>query len=92
MRLRRGVYAGVLGPALETSAERRWLRASGGDAVGMSTVTDVVAAVHCGFSVVGFSAITNKATGGPDQQPDTIEDVFRHAAICGAEDRGRAEK
>ncbi len=83
VKLRRGIYAGVLGPALETSAERRFLRAAGGDAVGMSTVTDVVAAVHCGLSVVGLSAITNKATGGPDQQPDTIEAVFRHAAICG---------
>ncbi len=81
--LRHGIYAGVLGPALETSAERRFLRASGGDAVGMSTVTDVVAAVHCGLSVVGLSAITNKATGGPDQQPDTIEEVFANAAICG---------
>ncbi len=81
--LRRGIYAGVLGPALETSAERRFFRASGGDAVGMSTVLEVIAAVHCGFSVLGLSAITNKATGGPDQQPDTMEEVFANAAICG---------
>lgn len=81
--LRRGIYAGVLGPSLETSAERRFYRASGADAVGMSTVTEVVAAVHAGLSVLGVSAITNKATGGPDQQPDTIEEVFANAAICG---------
>ncbi|BCH34082.1 purine nucleoside phosphorylase [Mesorhizobium sp. L-8-10] len=81
--VRQGIYAGVLGPALETSAERRFFRASGGDAVGMSTVTEVVAAAHAALPVIGISAITNAATGGPDQQPDTIEDVFAHAAICG---------
>lgn len=79
----RGIYAGITGPSLETSAERRFLRASGGDAVGMSTVTEVIAAVHAGMRVVGLSAITNAATGGPDQQPDTVEDVLAHAAICG---------
>lgn len=81
--IRRGIYAGVLGPALETSAERRLFRASGGDAVGMSTVTEVIAAVHAALPVVGLSAITNEATGGPDQQPDTVEAVFAVAAICG---------
>ncbi|WP_163267252.1 purine-nucleoside phosphorylase [Chelativorans alearense] len=81
--VRRGIYAGVLGPSLETSAERRFLRAAGADAVGMSTVTEVIAANHASLPVVGFSAITNQATGGPDQQPDTVEDIFAHAAICG---------
>jgi len=81
--VRRGIYAGVLGPSLETSAERRFLRASGADAVGMSTVTEVIAAAHCGLAVAGFSGITNKATGGADQQVDTLEDIFAHAAICG---------
>lgn len=80
---REGIYAGVTGPSLETSAERRFLRAAGADAVGMSTVTEVIAAVHAGLRVVGLSAITNKATGGDDQQPDTIEDVHRHAAVAG---------
>ncbi|WP_309083406.1 purine-nucleoside phosphorylase [Chelativorans sp.] len=79
----RGIYAGILGPSLETSAERRFLRAAGGDAVGMSTVTEVIAAVHAGLRVVGLSAITNAATGGPDQQPDTVEEVLANAAICG---------
>lgn len=81
--LRRGIYAGIPGPSLETSAERRYLRNSGGDAVGMSTVVEVIAAVHAGFRVLGLSAITNSATGGPDQRPDTIEDVLANAAIAG---------
>ncbi|MCR4268780.1 purine-nucleoside phosphorylase [Nitratireductor sp. ZSWI3] len=81
--LRRGIYAGVLGPSLETSAERRYYRASGSDAVGMSTVTEVIAAAHANLPVIGLSAITNKATGGPEQQPDTIEEVFANAEIAG---------
>lgn len=82
--LAEGVYVGITGPSLETSAERRFLRASGGDAVGMSTVLEVVAAVHCGFRVLGVSAVTNAADGGPDQQPDTIEEVLENAAKAGA--------
>lgn len=81
--MRRGIYAGVKGPELETSAERRHFRASGGDAVGMSTVMEVIAAAHAGLPVVGISAITNAATGGPDQQPDTVEAIFAVAEICG---------
>ncbi|EKE43208.1 inosine guanosine and xanthosine phosphorylase family [Oceaniovalibus guishaninsula JLT2003] len=73
--LRTGVYAGCHGPALETSAERRFMRLVGGDAVGMSTVLEVVAANHAGMRVLGLSAIANAATGGPDQQPDTVEQI-----------------
>ncbi|MEO0681559.1 MAG: purine-nucleoside phosphorylase [Pseudomonadota bacterium] len=79
-----GIYAGITGPSLETSAERRWLRATGGDAVGMSTVLEVIAANHAGMAVLGLSAVTNAADGGPDQQPDTIEDVLENAARAGA--------
>ncbi|PSM19354.1 purine-nucleoside phosphorylase [Nitratireductor sp. StC3] len=78
-----GIYAGIAGPSLETSAERRFLRSAGADAVGMSTVHEVIAAAHVGLKTIGLSAITNKATGGPDQQPDTIEDVLAHARIAG---------
>jgi purine-nucleoside phosphorylase len=81
--LRRGIYAGIAGPSLETSAERRWLRAAGADAVGMSTVLEVIAANHAGLPVLGLSAITNAATGGPDQKPDTIEEVLENAARAG---------
>ncbi|MBA3325035.1 MAG: purine-nucleoside phosphorylase, partial [Rhodobacteraceae bacterium] len=65
LKLAAGIYAGIAGPSLETSAERRWLRATGADAVGMSTVLEVIAARHAGLAVLGFSAITNAATGGP---------------------------
>lgn len=82
--LRTGIYAGVPGPQLETSAERRFMRAAAADAVGMSTVIEVIAAVHCGMRVLGISAITNDASGGPDQAPDTIEEVLRHAEAAGA--------
>jgi purine-nucleoside phosphorylase len=81
--LRTGIYAGVAGPELETSAERRFLRAAGAHAVGMSTVIEVIAAVHAGMKVVGFSAIANDASGGPDQAPDSIEAVLAHAGAAG---------
>lgn len=81
--LQRGVYVGVAGPSLETSAERRFLRMAGGDAVGMSTVIEAIAAAHAGLRLVGFSAISNAATGGPEQQPDTVESVLAMAAVAG---------
>ena len=49
----------------------------------MSTVIEVIAAVHAGLRVLGLSAITNDASGGPDQQPDTIEAVLANAEIAG---------
>ena len=81
--LRRGIYVGVGGPSLETSAERRFFASAGGDAVGMSTVIEVIAAVHAGLPVLGFSAITNSATGDADQETDTIEAVLAMAAVAG---------
>lgn len=78
-----GIYAGVTGPSLETSAERRFYRMAGADAIGMSTVLEVIAAVHAGMRVLGFSAITNMATGAANQQPDTIEEVHRVAGLAG---------
>jgi purine-nucleoside phosphorylase len=78
-----GIYIGVLGPSLETSAERRMMRGFGADAVGMSTVLEVIAANHCGMSVLGMSAITNLALGDENQAPDTLEEVLENAAIAG---------
>jgi len=65
--LREGVYAGVLGPTYETPAEVRMLRALGGDAAGMSTVPEVIAARHAGMEVLGISCITNMAAGIADR-------------------------
>ena len=83
IKLSKGIYAGITGPSLETSAERRFLKKSGADAVGMSTVMEVIAAKQAGFEIVGLSAITNKADGGPEQQPDTIEEVLEYASLAG---------
>ncbi|RMG20515.1 MAG: purine-nucleoside phosphorylase [Deltaproteobacteria bacterium] len=63
LALRRGVYACMPGPAYETPAEIRMLRTLGADAVGMSTVPEVLAARHMGLRVVGVSVITNLAAG-----------------------------
>jgi purine-nucleoside phosphorylase len=61
--LRRGIYCWVTGPSYETPAEVRMLRALGGDAVGMSTLPEVVAAQELGMRVVGISLISNLASG-----------------------------
>jgi len=76
-----GIYAGVIGPSLETSAERRFFRNAGADFVGMSTIMEVIAANHCSMDVLGLSVITNMATGGPDQLPDSLEAVLENARI-----------
>lgn len=60
--LREGVYVMLSGPSYETRAEMRMLRTLGGDAVGMSTVHEVIVARHADVRVLGFSLITNKAT------------------------------
>jgi purine-nucleoside phosphorylase len=57
--LQKGVYAGLTGPSLETPAEIRFLRTIGADAVGFSTIQEVIAAVHAGIKVLGLSIITN---------------------------------
>lgn len=61
--LARGIYAGMLGPSYETPAEIRMLRTLGADAVGMSTVPEVIALRHMGIRVAAMSCITNLAAG-----------------------------
>jgi purine-nucleoside phosphorylase len=71
----RGVYVGVVGPNLETRAEYRFLRAIGADVVGMSTVPEVIVAVHAGLRVLGFSIVTDLCL--PDAlEPARIEDIL----------------
>ena len=63
LKLGEGVYAGLLGPSFETPAEIRMLERIGADAVGMSTVVEVIAARALGLRCLGFSTITNAAAG-----------------------------
>lgn len=62
-----GVYAGLLGPSYETPAEIRYLRTIGADLVGMSTISEVVAARHMGIRILAISCVTNMAAGILDQ-------------------------
>ena len=78
IHLHRGVFVAVSGPNLETRAEYRFLRQIGADAVGMSTVPEVIVAVHCGLPVVGFSIITDLCF--PDTlEPTNVEQIIANA-------------
>jgi len=82
IRLHKGVYVGVSGPSLETPAETRLLRMIGADAVGMSTIPEVIVGVHCGLRLLGFSAISN--VNRPDcLKPASIEEILANAALAG---------
>lgn len=73
--LREGVYVAVTGPSLETRSEYRMLRGLGADVVGMSTVPEVIVAVHGGMRVLGLSIITDRCL--PDAlQPATVEQII----------------
>ncbi len=75
--LKQGVYAGLAGPNFETPAELRFLRAIGADAVGMSTVNEVLVARHAGMRVLGFSGITNVARLSQDEgEPPSHQEVL----------------
>ena len=77
--LERGVYAAMTGPSLETKAEYRMLKTLGADAIGMSTVPEVIAAVHAGIKVLGLSVVTDACL------PDALEpaDIRKIIAVAG---------
>jgi purine-nucleoside phosphorylase len=82
IKLRKGVYVGIIGPSLETPAETRFLRMIGGDAVGMSTIPEVIVGVHCGLRILGFSAISN--INLPDcMETATLKEILKNAAVAG---------
>ena len=72
----RGVYVAVTGPNLETRAEYRFLRTIGADVVGMSTVPEVIVAVHAGMRVLGLSIITDLCL------PDALEPADIHKILA----------
>lgn len=79
LTLREGVYVAVPGPNLETRAEYRMLRAMGADVVGMSTVPEVIVAVHGGMEVLGVSIITDRCL--PDAlEPASVEQIIAAAS------------
>lgn len=77
-----GVYVQVLGPSMETAAETRMLARMGADAVGMSTVMEVIQAVHCGMEVLAVSAITN-VNDPDDYRGAPLETVIENAEKAG---------
>lgn len=74
IRVQKGIYAGISGPNYLPPAELVMLRRLGGDAVGMSTIPEVIAAAHCGLRVLGISCITDMAIG-EELEPLTHEQV-----------------
>jgi xanthosine phosphorylase len=87
IHLAEGVYLATAGPSFETPAEIRAFRTLGADAVGMSTVPEVILARHCGLRVVAVSAITNLAEGMGGEEL-SHEQTLRYAAVA-AEDLAR---
>lgn len=81
INLQEGVYAAMSGPTYETPAEVKMVRILGGDAVGMSTVPEVIIAVHSGIKVVGISCMTNMAAGILEQPLDHGEVMETSAKV-----------
>jgi purine-nucleoside phosphorylase len=80
--VRRGVYVGVTGPCLETRAEYRMMQGWGADLVGMSTVPEVIVAVHSGMEVLGISIVTDLCN--PDHlAPVDIKEIIHTANLAG---------
>jgi purine-nucleoside phosphorylase len=82
MGLQEGVYAGLSGPSFESPADLRFLRVAGVDAVGFSTVPEVIVARHCGIRVLGLSGISNK-TSLDGSKATTHQEVIEAGSIIG---------
>jgi purine-nucleoside phosphorylase len=80
--LKEGVYAQVMGPSLETAAETRMLQRLGADAVGMSTVIEVIQAAHRGMEVLAIAAITNH-NDPEDYRSTSLDEIIAHANQAG---------
>ena len=81
IKMHQGVYLAVSGPMMETKAEYRYMRQLGADVVGMSTVPEVIAAVHMSMEVLGISVITDECF--PDAlEPVSLDDVLEAAAMA----------
>lgn len=81
IQMHQGVYVALSGPMLETKSEYRFLRLIGADVVGMSTVPEVIAAVHMGMETLGISAITDECF--PDSlKPVNMEEILEAASIA----------
>ena len=81
IKIHEGVYLAVSGPMMETKAEYRYMRQLGADVVGMSTVPEVIAAVHMSMEVLGISVITDECF--PDAlEPVSLDDVLAAAAMA----------
>jgi len=79
IKIQRGVYVAVAGPNLETAAEYRFFRLIGADAIGMSTVPEVIVAIHSGMKVLGITCITDRCL--PDAlTPANIEEILKIAS------------
>ena len=81
LTLREGVYVAVTGPSLETAAEYRFLRSIGADVVGMSTVPEVIVAVHSGMRVLGLSIITDQCLADA-LEPADVPTIIATAAAA----------
>ncbi|MBR1792810.1 MAG: purine nucleoside phosphorylase I, inosine and guanosine-specific [Bacteroidales bacterium] len=79
IELRQGVYVGNTGPSYETPAEYKFYAAIGGDAVGMSTVPEVIVGRHCGLEIFGMSIITNQANDLNEETLNNGDDVIEAA-------------
>ena len=82
LSLKQGVYVGILGPSLETPAETRFLRMIGADAVGMSTVAEVIVGVHCSLKIMAIVVVTNV------NLPERMKKISIEEVIATAEKAG----